>query len=344
MAAADFDTSVSIPFTGYAAGYTTSNRRSFSGAVTVTSTARKTSEQKAPIGGSPSRITYYTTQFPTPLRQSDIIAAASQALPGAPVTLTLDRADPAAGSLQLDMRTLLDRTEFDPRRAYGIGDVSRISFLPKAGFSGTTRIGYTAKDADGNSFMGSIDFVVSPNTRSLFFVDLASYPWATPAIDLFRTYGITEGVSPKYFYPGSALRRGDFILLLSRAFGFPAAGTNSFKDVPEDAYYAAAIASAKEMGLVSGSTRGLFNPNGTISREEAATYLFRALQRYRGAEAGSAADLTSFSDAGEVSSVAVPAMGALVRLGILDGDNGRLYPGRNLTRAETMTILYRAFT
>jgi len=344
LAAADFETSVSIPFTGYATNYTTSNGRSFSGAVTITSTAQKTDEEKAPIGGSPSTITYYTTQFPMPLRQSDIVSAASSALPGAPVTLTFDRADANAGTLQFDMRSLLDRTEFDPRRTYGVSDISRISFLPKAGFSGTTRIGYTAKDADGNSFMGSIDFVVTPNTRSLFFVDLDSYTWATPAIDLFRTYGITRGISPKYFAPANALRRGDFVLLLSRAFSFPDAGTQSFKDVPEDSYYAAAIASAKDMGLVSGSTRGLFNPEGTISREEAATYLFRALQRFRGVDAGSAADLAAFSDAGDISSVAVPAMGALVRLGVLNGDNGRLYPGRDLTRAETMTILYRAFT
>ena len=344
LAAADFSTSISIPFTGYAAGYTSSNGRSFSGTVTITSTTQKTTEEKTPIGGSPNTITYYTTQFPMPLRQSDIVSAASSVLPGAPVTLTFDRADARAGTLQFDMRSLLDRTEFDPRRTYGISDVSRISFLPKAGFRGTTRIGYTAKDADGNSFMGNIDFVVTPNTRSLFFVDLDNYAWATPAIDIFRTYGITKGVSPKYFAPANALRRGDFILLLSRAFSFPAAGTESFRDVPEDSYYAAAIASAKEMGLVSGSTRGLFNPDGTISREETATYLFRALQRFRGVEAGSAADLAAFSDAVEISSVAVPAMGALVRLGILNGDSGRLYPGRSLTRAEAIMILYRAFT
>lgn len=344
LAAADFETSISIPFSGYATNYTTSNGRSFSGEVTISSTNQKATEERTPIGGSASTITYYTTQFPVSLRQSDIISAASSALPGAPVTLTFDRADTSAGTLQFDMISLLDRTEFDPRRTYGIGDVSRISFLPKAGFRGTTRIGYTVKDADGNSFMGNIDFVVTPNTRSAFFVDLDNYAWAAPAIDFFRTYGITTGVSPKYFAPANALRRGDFVLLLSRAFRFPAVGTESFKDVPEDSYYAAAIASAKEMGLVSGSTRGLFNPEGTISREEAATYLFRALQRFRGVDAGSAADLAPFSDTGEISSVAVPAMGALVRLGVLNGDNGRLYPGRDLTRAETMTILYRAFT
>ncbi len=344
LAAADFDTALKIPFTGYATSYTSSNGRSFSGTITITSTAQKAAEQKSPIGGTSSTITYYTTQFPVPLRQSDIVSAASAALPGAPVTLTLDRADPAAGTLQFDMSTLFDRTEFDPRRTYSVSDISHVSFLPKAGFSGTTRIGYTAKDADGNSFTGNINFVVTPNTRSLYFDDLGNYAWATPAIDFLRTYGVTTGVSPKYFAPGIALQRADFVLLLSRAFGFPAAGTESFKDVSQDAYYAAAIASAKEIGLISGSSRGLFNPEGTISREEAATYLFRALQRYRGVEAGSAADLVPFSDAGDISSVAVPAMGALVRLGILNGDNGRLRPGRELSRAETMTILYRAFT
>ena len=344
LATSDFSGSLTIPFTGYATNYTSSNGRSFGGAVTIASTAQPVEKQETPIGGTPSTITYYTTQFPVSLRQSDIASAVSAKLPGAPVSLTFERADTSAGTLQLDMNSLTDRTEFDPRRTYGMDDISRISFLPKAGFRGTTRIRYTAKDADGNSFMGNIDFVVAPNTSSAFFVDLGSYAWATPAIDFFRTYGVTTGVSPKYFAPANNLRRGDFVLLLSRACGFPDVGTESFSDVPTDSYYAAAIASAKEMGLISGSTRGLFNPEGTISREEAATYLFRALQRFRGAEAGSAADLTRFSDSGSISSVAVPAMGALVRLGVLNGDNGRLYPGRDLTRAETMTILYRAFT
>ena len=344
LASADFSGSLTIPFTGYATNYTSSNGRSFGGAVTITSTAQPVEKQETPIGGTPNTIAYYTTQFPVALRPSDILSAASPALPGAPVTVTLERAAADAGTLQMDMHSLTDRTEFDPRRAYSVSDLSRISFLPKAGFSGTTRIGYTAKDADGNSYTGSITFTVAPNTHSAFFVDLGSYAWATPAIDFFRTYGVTTGVSPKYFAPANNLRRGDFVLLLSRACGFPNVGTTSFRDVPEDSYYAAAIASAKEMGLISGSTRGLFNPEGTISREEAATYLFRALQRFRGVEAGSAADLASFSDVGSVSSVAVPAMGALVRLGVLNGDNGRLYPGRDLTRAETMTILYRAFT
>ncbi|MBR3560023.1 MAG: S-layer homology domain-containing protein [Oscillospiraceae bacterium] len=344
LASANFDTSVTIPFTGYASGYTSANARSFSGTITVMSSAMPAEEPEVSIGGTSNTITYHTSQFPTALRKSDILSAASEFLPGTPTALTFDRADANAGSLQYNMRTLLDRTAFDPRRTYGIDDVPCISFLPKPGFSGTTRIGYTAKDADGNSFLGNIEFVVTPRTQSIFFVDLSSYAWATPAIDFLRTYGVTAGVSPKYFAPALPMRRGDFILLLSRACGFPNAGTSSFQDVPEDAYYAAAIASAKSMGLVSGTAKGLFYPDDTITREEAFTYLFRALQRYRGTVAGSAANLTQFSDTGDISPVAVPAMGALVRLGVLQGDNGRLYPTRQLTRAETMTILYRAFT
>ena len=344
LASGDFTDSISIPFTGYATNYTSSNGRSFSGSITITSTKAAANTSTAAIGGTARTITYRTAQYPAYLRGSDIVSAAAPSLPGEVTEVTLTRPDTAAGTLARDFVTLASYSAFDPRQSYQPSDISRVAFLPKAGFSGTTQISYTAKDAKGNSYTGNIDFVVTPPTYSSFFSDLGNHVWAVPAVDFFRAYGVTNGISPRYFGPDLPMRRGDFVLLLSRACGFPDAGTESFADVPEDTWYSAAIASAKSLNIVSGSTSGTFYPDGTISREEAATYLYRALRLYRGAEAGTAADIARYSDADSVSSVAVSAMGALVRLGIIDGISGRLLPHKTLTRAEAMTILYRAFT
>lgn len=343
----DFTGSISIPFTGYdsTSSSSSSRRHSFGGNIVIESTQATAPQTTAEVtGGTTNPITYYTSQFPVFLRAEDIISRASSALPGAPTTVVLTRPDDGTGTLCSEFVTLSQYTAFDHRKSYPISDISRVAFLPKAGFSGATRINYTVSDAKGNSFMGPIDFFVMPPNASNYFVDLANHAWAVPAVDFFRFYNVTKGVSPKYFGPDHSMRRGDFVLLLSRACGFPSFGTESFEDVPEDRYYAAAIASAKSLGIVTGSADGIFFPDGTITREEAATYLFRALQRYRGVTAGTANDLARFADAEDTASVAVPAMGALVRLGIIDGVSGYLLPGRVLTRAETITILYRAFT
>ena len=69
-------------------------------------------------------------------------------------------------------------------------------------------------------------------------------------------------------------------------------------------------------------------------------YLFRALQRYRGVTAGTADDLARFADAEDTASVAVPAMGALVRLGIIDGVSGYLLARTRSFRAGRFLRLY----
>ena len=60
---------------------------------------------------------------------------------------------------------------------------------------------------------------------------------------------------------------------------------------------------------------------------------------------GSESDLTAFSDAAQVSAYARSAVAALVRLGVVQGDEaGRLNPGSNITRAEMAVILHRVLT
>lgn len=342
-AAGDFTSTIIIPFTGYATGYSSSNGRSFSGSITIDASTVRTHGDAASSGSQGSALTYYTTGPAVTLRLSDIQNIAS-ALPGVPATFSLTRPDANAGRLCLDFVSLSNNGAFDAARSYPIADVSRVSFLPKAGFSGTERISYTVSDASGNSFHGNIDFVVTPPTRSSYFSDMGGAAWAVPAVDFFRYYGATNGNSGAGFGPTAQMRRGDFILLLSRAFSFAGAGTVSFADVPADKYYAAAIASAKELGVLSGSAADSFRPEDGISRQDAALYLYRALRRVRTVAPGTAADLSAYRDAGDVSSYAMEAMGALIRLGVFSGDYGRLYPTATLTRAETMKILYYALT
>lgn len=343
LASATFADSVQIPFTGYAVGHTTANNRSFKGTITIVSTV---STQLPPIGGEAVTLDYTTSGPAVKLSQRGILDAAAPALPGSPATIVINRPDSDAGRLCLDFVSLSRYTPFEHQKTYPIADISRVSFLPKAGFSGTTRVSYTVRDAKGNSYQGNLTFTVTPPTRSAYFADMtSSTAWAVPAVDFFKYYGTVNGTSRTTFSPASTMRRADFLILLSRAFSLPDAGASSFADVLPDKYYAQAVASAKDAGIVTGRSSDRFNPEGAITREEASLYLYRAM-RYAGLRmtTGGADDLASFRDGASVSSGAVEAMGTLVRMGVLQGDNGRLRPERTLTRAETIVMLYRALT
>ena len=350
LANAGFTGEVSFSFTGYAMGYTSRNGRAFSGTVTIVSTA--VAEETPTIGGTGGALTYSTWGPAVPLNYQDIYRNAAQALPGAPATFSLSRPEDGTGQLCFDFISLSSYTPFDATRSYQLTDAVRVSYLPKAGFSGTSQISYTVRDASGNSYVGSIYFVVTPPLSSIYFSDMSGTPWAVQAVDFFRLYGATNGASTtgSAFVPAGNMRRGDFILLLQRLFAFPSAGTGSYADVSPDMYYAGAIASAKALGVLTDAdarrANGVwgFDPAGAITREDAAIYLYRALRRAGKIQPGSAADLARFPDAGNVSSAAVEAMGALVREGVFQGYVNNLLPKNTLNRAETMTILYRAFT
>ena len=204
---------------------------------------------------------------------------------------------------------------------------------------------YTVSGANGSTCSGSVNFIVSPPTESSYFYDMGDCVWAVPAVDFFYHYGAVNGTGRSAFGPFTEMRRGDFVLLLSRAFGFPAAAADpSIADVPVNSYYASAIASARDLGVISGSTETRFEPEKSISREDAAVMIYRCLQRSGSIAPGSYADLAGFPDSGNTAPYAVEGMGALVRLGVFNGDAGRLRPRMPLSRAETITILYRALT
>ena len=350
LANAGFTGEVSFSFTGYAVGYSSRNGRAFSGTVTIISTTAV--EETPNIGGTSGTLTYSTWGPAVSLSYQDIYRNAAQSLPGAPATFSLSRPEDGTGRLCLDFISISSYTPFDATRSYPLTDAVRVSYLPKAGFSGTSEISYTVRDVSGNSYMGTIHFVVTPPLSSIYFPDMGGTPWAIQAVDFFRLYGATNGASTSDsgFLPAGNMRRGDFLLLLQRLFAFPSSGTRSYADVSPDLYYAGAIAGAKALGIVTDAdarrVNGVlgFDPAGAITREDAALYLYRALRNAGKIQPGSAADLARFPDARNVSAAAVEAMGALVREGVFQGYVSNLLPKNTLNRAETMTILYRAFT
>ncbi|WP_217582173.1 S-layer homology domain-containing protein, partial [Lysinibacillus sp. GbtcB16] len=77
--------------------------------------------------------------------------------------------------------------------------------------------------------------------------------------------------------------------------------STGFSDVAADAWYAAYVARAAQIGLVQGAA-GRFRPNEAVSREELAV-LFQRFAELRGmvpSDASEQGDLDAFADAGSI--------------------------------------------
>lgn len=224
--------------------------------------------------------------------------------------------------------------------------ISEIAFVPKVGYQGTATINYTGRDSRGNTYQGEIWVIVQPKTTSSYFTDMSGYSWAASAVDLLYQNGIVSGVSAHTYSPGSSITRGDFMVMLYRAFDFPAVTGGGFYDVPSNSYYSEAIRAAQALGIASGFPDGGFHPQDPVSREDAMVLLKRAMQADGwNLGVGDTSLLNGFTDGREVSSYARDAAATMVEYGILSGTpDGRLNPHGSMTRAEMAVVLANALT
>ena len=233
-------------------------------------------------------------------------------------------------------------------------DLQKISFVPRAGKYGEISIQYTGYSKSGVSYTGTITFNVTEKTKSAVFSDVtaSSYSWAADSVDFLYYEEVANGSNGKY-NPKSNITRGDFMLMLYRAFLEEKYGnynvTTNFPDVvkgttsySKETYQAVGV--AKYLGIAQGSN-GKYNPTAYITREEAMTLIYRTLDEVGYSMSYTVSTSTSsFSDYSSVSSYAQAAIKDLIGHGVVIGTNGKIQPKSNITRAEMAVILHRVLT
>lgn len=143
---------------------------------------------------------------------------------------------------------------------------------------------------------------------------------------------IAEGCSPRLFCPTDGLTRGQMASLLARALDLPA-GEATFSDVPEDGTHAEDIAALADRGITTGCAEDRFCPRATVTREQMASFLARALDLPSGE--------ATFTDV-DPDSEHAEDIAALAASGITTGcDEDRFCPSDTLTRAQAATLLVR---
>ena len=231
-------------------------------------------------------------------------------------------------------------------RYYGAGSsgIDQLTFIPFARFTGQAEITYIGYSVGGEQVSGRIVINVTQSEESLYFNDIGSYTWAVDSIDYLYRNGTVNGVGGDCFNPRGTIRRGDFVLMLVRAFNLTARGSASFNDVPAGSYYADAIRIAALLDIVSGYN-GNFNPKDPLTRQDAMVMIYKTL-RAEGkiTTNGLTADLSGYSDEGQISAYAKEAMGSLVLMGVVEGDGSTLRPRSELKRAEAAILLHTIMT
>lgn len=173
------------------------------------------------------------------------------------------------------------------------------------------------------------------------FVDLGNYDWAKESIYLLKEKGIISGVSATEYAPANNIKRGDFILILTRMLGITGNSEENFDDVPTDSYYYQAISAAKAAGIASGDGKN-FMPESSITRQDLITLAYRAfLSKGYISEADDFASLDAFGDKTEIADYAMAPLASMVKAGIIMGSDGKVNPKGSATRAEVAVMCAR---
>lgn len=331
QAAKNFTGTVRIPYTGY-----NTNGVSYTDEVVIQVT--------------PTIISYSgSSSSPIGLSAARVRSAHSGVLTGQlSYIIFTSLPDPSAGQLYLNYSGFGSGSQVNTGTRYyatGNPNIDQISFVPRGRYQGEATATYTAVSTTGEQVNGQFAFYISSSSGSGYFTDMGGHAWAAASVDYLYQNGVTNGVTATTFGPGQHILRRDFVLMLCRAFHFSGGSGYSFADVPSNAYYAQAVATAKRLGIVNGDGTN-FMPNAQLTRQDAMVMIKNSLDAAGVSQpAPSATVLSRFPDNGSISSYARSAVSVLVQMGAVNGDDkGMMNPRSYITRAEAAVILHYVMT
>ena len=231
------------------------------------------------------------------------------------------------------------------------GSTVTITIKPEDGFK---LANLTVIDKDGNKLEiadkgdGKYTFIMPAGkveVKASFTKEVETSPFADVATDAYyynavkwaADKGITSGIGNGLFSPDSPCTRAQIVTFLWRAAGSPEPKTMSgFSDVPENSYYAKAVAWAVENGITVGTSSTTFSPEATCTRAQSVTFLFRAAK-------ASADGTPAFSDV-TANAYYAEAVKWATDNGITNGIGDGLFgPDNDCTRAQIVTFLWRLY-
>jgi hypothetical protein len=189
------------------------------------------------------------------------------------------------------------------------------------------------------------DVQVRPITKpGITFGDIAGSP-NKAAINALAAREIINGMGDDSFAPEATMTRAQYATIIVKALGLTPKANGKFTDVAADKWYAPYIGTANAYGIVNGVSDTEFNPEGTITRQEAALMTVRAARlcgldtEISEAEQGDV--LCDYMDYRSIASWAKEAMAFCYKYELLDTAAMDAEPKREILRCEVAEMLYQ---
>lgn len=164
------------------------------------------------------------------------------------------------------------------------------------------------------------------------------------AIEELASRKIINGKTETEFEPNATMTRAEFAAIMVRGLGLPAKTAAEFADVTKNDWFYDSVNTAFSYGLVKGISDAEFNPNGTISREEAAVMVARAAKLCGNnidSDTATVRDiLAGFIDYVKTSEWSRTALAFCFEKNILSDEVMEIKPKEAVTRAEIAQMLY----
>ena len=184
-----------------------------------------------------------------------------------------------------------------------------------------------------------------PVTKAgITFADIKKSP-NKAAIEALAAREIINGMNEAEFRPDATMTRAQYATIVVKALGLTPKAGGKFKDVTASTWYAAYVGTANTYGIVNGRSDTEFDPEGTITRQEAAVMTIRAAKLCGLDTAMSEAEqndiLCDYMDYRQIASWAKESMAYCYWNEILNTDDLNAEPTREILRGEVAEMLYR---
>lgn len=161
--------------------------------------------------------------------------------------------------------------------------------------------------------------------------------WAQNEIVNFYKLGYVNGTPEGVFEPDKPVTRAEFVKIFNRVFGLTQKSGVVFNDTV-DHWAKDEIDIAVTNGVAQGMGNGNFDPNRSISRQEAA----KMLSNYLGIADSYHDKIQVFPDHNQIDDWARNEMEGAVEKGYIKGtDKGKLEPQASMTKAQAVVMLGR---
>lgn len=202
----------------------------------------------------------------------------------------------------------------------------------------------TATDTPQGLIGKHTDIKIRPVVEAKTFGDVNGHE-NQKAIEALASRGIISGKGEGKFDPNATMTRAEFAAIVVNSLGLELKTTDKFTDVPQNQWYAGFVGTANAYGIVSGRSANSFDPNGTITKQEAAAMVVNAAKlcgldtEMTTAEAQNI--LSQFPDYTRSAAWARTFLGFCYDQDILSQDDMTIEPTKAVKRCEIAEMLYR---